>query len=260
MFTSRTTSLFLARHLHKSVARNNKTLWIAAASTVAVVAGSVVVASQQSSSNDDETYDFQWLTTTSPLLLLAANKTRCDIISAGTPIKEAATGILFPQLCNGMYFAGCGVRVKYGFVKVYAVATYVDPVALSAVKHASPAVIEEALLDPTYPRTIKIILNRNLSSEKFTAAIVEALEPRMMGRDLEQLQAFRQLMPLVELIPGAEVEMTIRGDTLLFKNPTGGVGTIHSHTLTKALCDVYYGKQCVSPGHKNQVLAGIPTL
>jgi hypothetical protein len=25
---------------------------------------------------------------------------------------------LFPRLCNGMTFVGCGVRVKYGFVKV----------------------------------------------------------------------------------------------------------------------------------------------
>lgn len=34
------------------------------------------------------------------------------------PSKEPATGILFPRLCNGMTFAGCGVRVKWGFVKV----------------------------------------------------------------------------------------------------------------------------------------------
>lgn len=32
--------------------------------------------------------------------------------------KEKATGILFPGLCNAMQFAGVGVRVKYGFVKV----------------------------------------------------------------------------------------------------------------------------------------------
>ncbi len=35
-----------------------------------------------------------------------------------SPSKEPATGILFPKLCNGMTFAGCGVRVKYGFLKV----------------------------------------------------------------------------------------------------------------------------------------------
>ena len=37
-----------------------------------------------------------------------------------SPSKEPATGILFPRLCQGMTFVGCGVRVKYGFVKVNA--------------------------------------------------------------------------------------------------------------------------------------------
>ena len=35
-----------------------------------------------------------------------------------SPKTEPATGILFPRLCNGMTLAGCGVRVKWGFVKV----------------------------------------------------------------------------------------------------------------------------------------------
>ena len=100
-------------------------------------------------------------------------------------MKEPSTGILFPQLCNGYYLAGCGVRIKYAFVKVYAVGTYMDPLAMSAVKASSKEAIEEALLDPTYPRTIRIVMNRSLSIDKFSAAIVEALEPRMMGQDLD---------------------------------------------------------------------------
>jgi len=36
----------------------------------------------------------------------------------GTPTEERSTGILFPNLCNAMTFVGCGVRIKYGFVKV----------------------------------------------------------------------------------------------------------------------------------------------
>lgn len=109
-----------------------------------------------------------------------------DVISTGTVVKEPATGILFPQLCNGLYFAGCGVRVKYGFIKVYAVGSYFDPLAMSAVKKAGPEAIEQAILDPTYPRTIRIVMNRGLSIEKYTAAIVEALEPRMKGQELEK--------------------------------------------------------------------------
>jgi len=60
---------------------------------------------------------------------LAAKKmpTGGDVINSGTPVKEDATGILFPQLCNGYYLAGCGVRIKWGLIKVYAVGTYLDP-------------------------------------------------------------------------------------------------------------------------------------
>ena len=31
--------------------------------------------------------------------------TSLDVITTGTPVKEPATGILFPQLCNGYYLA-----------------------------------------------------------------------------------------------------------------------------------------------------------
>lgn len=122
----------------------------------------------------------------SPASLAAKIPTGGDIINSGTPVKEASTGILFPQLCNGYYFVGAGVRVKYGFVKVYAVGTYVDFLSFSAIKKMAAAKIEEALLDPAYPRTIRIVMNRGLAIDKYTAAIVEALEPRMKGQDLEK--------------------------------------------------------------------------
>lgn len=64
-----------------------------------------------------------------------------DIIQTGVPVKEKATGILFPKLCNGLFLTGCGVRIKYGFIKVYAVGTYMDPLAMSAVKTADQATV-----------------------------------------------------------------------------------------------------------------------
>ena len=124
-----------------------------------------------------------------------------DVISAGTPVKESATGILFPPLCNGYYLAGTGVRVKWGLIKVYAVGTYIDPLAMSAIKTNDKA-IEQALLDPNYPRTIRIVMNRALSIDKYTSAIVEALTPRMNGEDLDKLDEFKALNPPVDLIQG----------------------------------------------------------
>ena len=74
------------------------------------------------------------------------------------------------------------------------------------------------------------------------------------------MEEFKKLNPAVDLVEGAEIEMTIRGDTLLYKNAVGGVGSIKSRLFMEALCDVYYGNDPVSPTHKDSVMEGIPKL
>jgi hypothetical protein len=90
-----------------------------------------------------------------------------------------------------------------------------------------------------------------------TNVVVVLLQPPSSPIRLEE---FKMLNPPVDLIKGAEMEMTIRGDTMLYKNAVGGVGTIRSEIFTRALCDVYYGEEAVSPTHKAAVLEGIPKL
>lgn len=192
-----------------------------------------------------------------PLLAQCAAAVESDMLS---PSKEPSTGILFPRLCNGMTFAGCGCRVKYGFVKVYAVGSYFDPLAMSMIKNQGEAEMKKALLDTSYPRTIRIVMNRNLSIDKYTSAIIEALEPRMNGLDDGSIAEFKKLNPPVDLIQGAVMEMTIRGDTLLYKNAVGGLGQIKSAAFTKAMCDVFYGNEAVSPPHVDSVLSGIKKM
>jgi len=182
-----------------------------------------------------------------------------DVLSIGKITNEPATSISFPALCNGMSLAGVGVRIKYVFVKVYAVGAYFDPIAMMAVKKGNQAEIERALLDPTYPRTIRIVMNRGLSVSKFIDAIVEAVEPRLKGKHLETLEEFKELFPKVDLIEGDEVELTIRGEVLLLKTALG-VGTITSRSFTAAMCDVYFGNEPVSPTLKESVMKGIPHL
>ena len=113
-----------------------------------------------------------------------------------------------------------------------------------------------------YMRTITNIYSSSFFSQlvdKFINAIVEAVEPRLKGKNLDTLDEFKELFPKVDLTEGDEVEMTIRGDVLLLK--TGlGVGTIRSRPFTEAMCDVYFGKDAVSPTLKNDVLKGIPKL
>ena len=116
------------------------------------------------------------------------------------------------------------------------------------------------------PSLISIFFSSSASSfffsqlvDKFINAIVEAVEPRLKGKNLDTLDEFKELFPKVDLTEGDEVEMTIRGDVLLLK--TGlGVGTIRSRPFTEAMCDVYFGKDAVSPTLKNDVLKGIPNL
>lgn len=71
---------------------------------------------------------------TAAALLLAAVSTLAVSVMANPPtaslekmpsieivpatVKEKSTGIIFPQLCNAMSLVGCGVRIKWGFVKV----------------------------------------------------------------------------------------------------------------------------------------------
>lgn len=178
----------------------------------------------------------------------------------GPTTKEPQTKIIFPHLCNGMTFCGCGVRVKYMFVKVYAVGTYMDPIAMAAVKSRGDDEIEKALLDPMYPRTIRIVMNRTLTMEKYLAAICDALEPRMGGRDLDKLEEFKKMNPPGDMVEGSEIQMTIRGDTLLYQNSAGAISAIHSDTFCRAMCDVYYGKDPASPDHKTSVVQGIKKL
>jgi hypothetical protein len=54
--------------------------------------------------------------------------------------------------------------------------------------------------------------------------------------------------------------MTIRGDTFLYKNAVGGLGTIKSTAFCKAMCDTFYGLDPVSPPHKQSVLDGIAQM
>lgn len=75
--------------------------------------------------------------------------------------------------------------------------------------------------------------------DKFINAIVEAIEPRLKGENLDTLDQFKELFPKVDLVEGDEVELTIRGDILLLK--TGlTVGTIDCRNFTQAVSNKQY--------------------
>ena len=117
-------------------------------------------------------------------------KTFCDrassmpVIMAGNAVAEPDTGIMFPPMVNGFTLMGCGVRIKYVFVKVYAVGAYLRPEDFAGMK--DDAAIEKALLDPNKHKVIRIVMNRSMTMDKYNDAIVEALKPRMNGQDMDK--------------------------------------------------------------------------
>jgi hypothetical protein len=176
--------------------------------------------------------------------------------------KEPSTGIVFPQECNGMNFLGCGVRIKWGLVKVYAVAAYMDTNSMKGlgIKGKSNDNILKTLMDPSLPRVIRIVMNRGLSIEKYTSVIVESLTPRMNGQDLDKLEQFKKMNPATDLTEGSVMEMTIHGDKFTYRNSVGLVNELTSGIFTRALCDVYFGADPASPTLKNSVIEGAAQL
>jgi hypothetical protein len=49
------------------------------------------------------------------------------------------------------------------------------------------------------------------------------------------LEEFKKLNPPIDLGEGAEIEMTIPGDTLLYRNAVGGLGAIYSAVFMKGI-------------------------
>jgi len=161
-----------------------------------------------------------------------------------------------------MNFLGCGVRIKWGLVKVYAVATYMNTSSMNGrvSNGRGDDSIVKVLMDPSTPRVIRIVMNRGLSIEKYTSVIVESLTPRMNGQDMDKLEHFKNMNPATDLTAGSVMEMTIHGDKFIYRNSVGEVNELTSGVFTRALCDVYFGADPASPTLKESVIAGALSL
>jgi len=218
--------------------------------------------------------------------------------------KELSTGIVFPHvLKNAMIFIGSGVRIKAVFVKIYAVATYMDPMTLSTlrmnhntqqqqqqqqqvescntptttiqsiietastllkqqvVESYNTCDITKSLLDPTNHRTIRIIMYHAVSMDTFTAAIKDAIMPKMNGHeDLKKVEEFFKTISTAtdDLKEGDTMDLTISSDSLLYTSKMGNQHTITSLAFCQAICQVYYsGAESISPSHFESVRLAI---
>jgi len=226
-----------------------------------------------------------------------------DVVEKIIPTKnEPTTNIPFPTtlFCNfdcdsdgngtsiRMSLRGVGVRTYGcdGFINVYAVGAYFEDQVITMMddeviinQHVDDLeeVVTALFINPTYPRTIRIVMNRALSVEKFVGDIVESVEPRlntMRGKEKvvtpETFTAFKELFPKVDLKEGDEFRFVIQYDVLLIESynggsedgvaTTAGSSSIQCRPITEALCDIYFGNDPISPSLKKDVMKGFQKL
>lgn len=119
IFTHNTTGTTNTSLKKTTTKTSNSRLTTTAVSLAAAASGIITILSLSNNEhwNRDDWNIQNFTSSSSTTTFCDARKTGGDVIMLG-PTKESSTGILFPHLCNGMQFVGCGVRVKYGFVKV----------------------------------------------------------------------------------------------------------------------------------------------
>ena len=97
-------------------------------------------------------------------------------------VEEPDTGIAFPRVLGRKHLLGLGVRKKYQFLNIYALGLYVNQEDFRGIKKEEERL--RALLDPHNHRIIRIVMNRTLTMETVISGLMDALEPRMHGKDL----------------------------------------------------------------------------
>lgn len=168
--------------------------------------------------------------------------------------------------------AGSGARTKYMFT-VYNVGLYVDVPGCSALEHAKGKSgnqlaksdsFWESLVQAPFTKMFRIVLEMNVTGRQMTEGLSENLVPALEA----QCSDDRAVSVILELLfshiknplpKGTEVLMvcTADGHFLSINNKWEAVPSRH---LSKAIQQIYLGKQPVSDKAKQAFAAGLPKL
>ncbi|HEX9792362.1 MAG TPA: chalcone isomerase family protein, partial [Planctomycetota bacterium] len=196
-------------------------------------------------------------------------------------VKESATDIAFPVRFapvgggDSQELTGTGVRTKTIFsVKVYAMGLYLDGAKAAQVlerfRETTPARLEKnadfqrALVSDALPKTLRLVMARDVDGEDMAEAFDDSLGPRIEERvkrqadpaaagELARLRGFftAELKKGHEVVfsawPGGALHVRIQGkDQPVLKSPA----------LVWALFDVYLGDDPISGRTKSAFFAG----
>ena len=179
--------------------------------------------------------------------------------AAPPPVVEPKTGVEFPAEQGGLKLAGCGVRVKYGFIKVYAVGVYVSPRVALDKRAASPlAALRTARRDGAVVE-LRLTMARDVPKKTFVDALAEQITPRAGAPQSDTFAA---------AITGGLRDPTPEGSTTTIRlDPDGTIsvlddtGLVTAHVVVPAVCDafldIYLGADGISPTTLEAVKAGL---
>ncbi|MBV8657324.1 MAG: chalcone isomerase family protein [Burkholderiales bacterium] len=147
---------------------------------------------------------------------------------------------------------GAGVRVKWGFIKMYVGALYTEQKAKTG----------DAVLQDAHPRRMTLTLLRTLDADHLHESLMDGLEANCTSAEMSDLdarlkelngifQAVRSVnagdVITLDFIPGKGTQITVRGQ---LKDVIAG------DDFSRALLKVWFGKKPVSVDLKSAMLGG----
>eukprot|EP00933_Yihiella_yeosuensis_P044208 TRINITY_DN39308_c0_g1_i1.p1 TRINITY_DN39308_c0_g1~~TRINITY_DN39308_c0_g1_i1.p1 ORF type:complete len:261 (-),score=44.16 TRINITY_DN39308_c0_g1_i1:94-798(-) len=171
---------------------------------------------------------------------------------------ESETGVVFPDELEKQTLVATGVRKKYGAVKVYAIALYVDKgskIWKSKSKPSADDLIKEVVSKSSLQLTITSGL---VTQEKLANALQESIQPRLKdldeGEKVKVIDEFRNVF-----VGGPKLQ---KGQFILFKLVKEGLlvqigenykAQVKSPALSRALLATYVDDQAVSPKFREAI-------
>ena len=207
---------------------------------------------------------------------------------AAPQVEEKATDAMFPawikhgkgEAAKTHHLAGLGVRKKTIFrVKVYAFGFYLD--AAAAADKVKPLVgrkmktmmkdrkLDEALLDDSYGKTIRLVMARTVDAEDMAEAFDDSLKSRIK-KATEKLsdEQKKAANDALAKFRGYFKEPAKKGQVLEFSWLPGGrllttidgkaAAEIKNLHLCHALFHIYVGDDPISESGKEAILKGLP--
>jgi len=182
--------------------------------------------------------------------------------TAGEPVREASTGIMFEETLDGGYhLLGTGVRKKFGF-KIYAAALYVKlPEAAEALKGGKDPC--DAIIRGSFPRRMILHFVLNVPGEKARDTFRENLDNVMS--DEERAACVEDRLRYLDSLggdirKGERYVMDYHGGRIRVLIGGREVYQTSNRTLIHGIFRIWFGPRPLAEDLKKGLVARLPSV